>query len=201
MIASLNGKLTYKSPGHIHVEVNGVGYRVFIPLSTFYVLSDEGAEVQLHIYTAVREDAIHLFGFYTSEERQLFEMLLTVNGIGPKLALNLLSGIAPADFIGAVFSEDRAKLTRIPGVGKKMAERIILELRDKLVKIDAGTAEQAPRDTTAPADVVREEALSALVNLGYKKNRAKTVVDRVFDEAPHTMNLEQALKKALRLIS
>ncbi|MGB4547828.1 MAG: helix-hairpin-helix domain-containing protein, partial [Syntrophales bacterium] len=100
-----------------------------------------------------------------------------------------------------VFSEDRAKLTRIPGVGKKMAERIILELRDRLVKIDTETAEQTPRDKIAPLDVVREEVLSALVNLGYKRNRAKTVVDRVFDEAPQTMNLEQALKKALRLIS
>ena len=201
MIASINGTLTFKSPGHITVEVSGVGYRIFIPLSTFYELSDEGTMVRLHIYTAVREDAIHLFGFCTSEEKQLFEVLLTVNGIGPRLALGLLSGITPRDFIGAVFTEDRTTLTRIPGVGKKMAERIILELRDKLVRLDAAAAGGTIKDKTRPMDTLRDDALSALVNLGYKKSTAKTILDRVFDDSPGVMSLEEALKKALQMMS
>ena len=201
MIASINGTLTFKSPGHITVEVSGVGYRIFIPLSTFYELSDEGTMVRLHIYTAVREDAIHLFGFCTSEEKQLFEVLLTVNGIGPRLALGLLSGITPRDFIGAVFTEDRTTLTRIPGVGKKMAERIILELRDKLVRLDAAAAGGAIKDKARPMDALRDDALSALVNLGYKKSTAKTILDRVFDDSPGVMSLEEALKKALQMMS
>jgi len=201
MIASINGTLTFKSPGHITVEVSGVGYRIFIPLSTFYELSDEGTMVRLHIYTAVREDAIHLFGFCTSEEKQLFEILLTVNGIGPRLALSLLSGITPRDFIGAVFTEDRTTLTRIPGVGKKMADRIILELRDKLVRFDAAEAGGTIKDKTRPMDTLRDDALSALVNLGYKKSTAKTILDRVFDDSPGVMSLEEALKKALQMMS
>jgi len=201
MIASINGTLTFKSPGHITVEVSGVGYRIFIPLSTFYELSDEGTMVRLHIYTAVREDAIHLFGFCTSEEKQLFEVLLTVNGIGPRLALGLLSGITPRDFIGAVFTEDRTTLTRIPGVGKKMAERIILELRDKLVRLDAAAAGGAIKDKARPMDALRDDALSALVNLGYKKSTAKSILDRVFDDSPDVISLEVALKKALQMMS
>ena len=201
MIASIHGTLTFKSPAHVTVEVSGVGYRIFIPLSTFYELSDEGTMVRLHIYTAVREDAIHLFGFCTSDEKQLFEVLLTVNGIGPRLALSLLSGIAPRDFIGAVFSEDRATLTRIPGVGKKLAERIILELRDKLVRLDAAAAGEGVKDKASPADTLREDALSALVNLGYKKSTAKTIVNRVFDDSPGVISLEEALKKALQRMS
>ena len=124
--------------GPHHREVHGIGYRVFIPLSTFYDLADEGSSVFLNIFTAVREDAIHLYGFRTPEEKNLFELLLSVNGIGPKLAINLLSGIASADFIRAVFTEDRQTLTKIPGVGKKMAERIILELRDRVIKLAPG---------------------------------------------------------------
>jgi len=201
MIASIHGMLTFKSPGHVTVEVSGVGYRIFIPLSTFYELSDEGTMVRLHIYTAVREDAIHLFGFCTSEEKQLFEVLLTVNGIGPRLALGLLSGITPRDFIGAVFTEDRTTLTRIPGVGKKMAERIILELRDKLVRLDAAAAGGAIKDKARPMDALRDDALSALVNLGYKKSTAKSILDRVFDDSPDVISLEEALKKALQMMS
>jgi Holliday junction DNA helicase RuvA len=201
MIASIHGTLTFKSPGHITVEVSGVGYRVFIPLSTFYELSDEGTMVRLHIYTIVREDAIHLYGFRTPEEKQLFELLLSVNGIGPRLALSLLSGITPRDFIGAVFTEDRTTLTRIPGVGKKMAERIILELRDKLVRLDAAAAGEGIKDKASSVDALREDALSALVNLGYKKSTAKTIVNRVFDDSPDVISLEEALKKALQLMS
>ena len=200
MIASLQGILKSKSPGHITVEVNGIGYRVFIPLSTFYELADEGAEVALHIFTAVREDAIHLYGFRTPEEKQLFELLLSVNGIGPKLAIGLLSGISPAHFIRAVFTEDRQTLTKIPGVGKKMADRMILELRDRVIKLaPPETREEARADR--PLDAVREDALSALVNLGYKKSVAKMVLERVLDEAGDGFALEEVLKRTLKELS
>jgi Holliday junction DNA helicase RuvA len=200
MIASLNGILRFKSPGHITVEVNGVGYRVFIPLSTFYELSDEGSSVVLNIFTAVREDAIHLYGFRTPGEKQLFELLLSVNGIGPKLAINLLSGISSTDFIRAVFTEDRQTLTKIPGVGKKMAERMILELRDRVIKLEPGAVREEARAESA-LDTIREDALSALVNLGYKKSHAKTVVDRIFDTVGSGLALEEALKQALKELS
>jgi len=200
MIASLTGILRFKSPGHVTVEVNGVGYRVFIPLSTFYELSEEGSTVALNVFTAVREDAIHLYGFRTLEEKQLFELLLSVNGIGPKLAIGLLSGISPADFIRAVFTEDRQALTKIPGVGKKMAERMILELRDRVIKLAPPEA-RAEAKAQSPLDAVREDALSALVNLGYRKSAAKMVLDRVLEESGGELALEEVLKRALRELS
>ncbi len=200
MIASLTGILRFKSPGHITVEVNGVGYRVFIPLSTFYELAEEGTAIALNVYTAVREDAIHLYGFRTPEEKQLFELLLSVNGIGPKLAIGLLSGISSADFIRAVFTEDRQTLTKIPGIGKKMAERMILELRDRVIKLAPQESREEAR-AERPLDAVREDALSALVNLGYKKSAAKMVLDRVLDEAGDGLALEEVLKRALKELS
>jgi Holliday junction DNA helicase RuvA len=200
MIASLQGILTFKSPGHITVEVHGIGYRVFIPLSTFYELADEGSSITLNIFTAVREDAIHLYGFRTPEEKKLFELLLSVNGIGPKLAINLLSGISSADFIRAVFTEDRQTLTKIPGVGKKMADRMILELRDRVIKLDTDAArEEAKEELTL--DAVREDALSALVNLGYKKSYARSVLDKIADGSSQQWNLEDLLKEALKRLS
>ncbi len=200
MIASLHGILRFKCSSHITVEVNGIGYRVFIPLSTFYELSDEGLPVVLNIYTAVREDAIHLYGFQTSEEKQLFELLLSVNGIGPRLAINLLSGISSSDFIRAVFTEDRQTLMKIPGVGKKMADRMILELRDKVVKLDAGSVQGDVKEERG-LDSVREDALSALVNLGYKKNYARSVLDKIMDGSPAQRTLEELLKEALKHLS
>jgi Holliday junction DNA helicase RuvA len=169
MIASLQGILTFKSAGHITVEVNGIGYRVFIPLSTFY-------------------------------EKKLFELLLSVNGIGPKLAINLLSGISSADFIRAVFTEDRQTLTKIPGVGKKMADRIILELRDRVIKL---APEEAREEVKAEStlDAIREDALSALVNLGYKKSFARTVLDKIIDGSSQPWSLEELLKEALKHLS
>jgi len=200
MIASLTGILRFKSPGHITVDVNGIGYRVFIPLSTFYELADEGSPIALNVYTAVREDAIHLYGFRTPEEKQLFELLLSVNGIGPKLAIGLLSGISSADCIGAGVTDYRQTLTKIPGVGKKMAERMILELRDRVIKLASPeTREEAKASDSL--DAVREDALSALVNLGYKKSVAKMVLDRVLDEAGDGLALEEVLKRALKELS
>jgi Holliday junction DNA helicase RuvA len=200
MIASLQGILTFKSPGHITVEVHGIGYRVFIPLSTFYDLADEGATISLNIFTAVREDAIHLYGFRTPEEKNLFELLLSVNGIGPKLAINLLSGIAAADFIRAVFKEDRQTLTKIPGVGKKMAERIILELRDRVIKLAPAEIQKEIKPESS-LDAVREDALSAMVNLGYKKSYARSVLDQIVDGSARQWNLESILKEALKRLS
>ena len=200
MIASLYGILRFKSPGHITVEVNGIGYRVFIPLSTFYELAEEGSSVALNVFTAVREDAIHLYGFCTSEEKQLFELLLSVNGIGPKLAINLLSGISSADFIRAVFTEDRQTLTKIPGVGKKMADRIILELRDRIIKMaPEQTGDEVKVESTL--DAIREDALSALVNLGYKKSYARSVLDLIEDGSSQQWTLEGLLKEALKRLS
>jgi len=200
MIASLQGILTFKSPGHITVEVHGIGYRVFIPLSTFYELADEGSSVSLNIFTAVREDAIHLYGFRTPEEKKLFELLLSVNGIGPKLAINLLSGISSADFIRAVFTEDRQTLTKIPGVGKKMADRMILELRDRVIKLDTDAAREETKEERT-LDAVREDALSALVNLGYKKSYARSLLDQIVDGSAQQWNLEGLLKEALKRLS
>ena len=200
MIASLQGILTFKSPGHITVEVNGVGYRVFIPLSTFYELADEGSPIALNVYTAVREDAIHLYGFRTPEEKQIFELLLSVNGIGPKLAIGLLSGVSPADFVRAVFMEDRQTLTKIPGVGKKTAERMILELRDRVIKLAPQEKREESKEEGSP-DTVREDALSALVNLGYKKSAARTVLERVLTGPGERLVLEEALKRALKELS
>jgi len=200
MIASLQVILTFKSPGHITVEVNGVGYRVFIPLSTFYELADEGSPIALNVYTAVREDAIHLYGFRTPEEKQIFELLLSVNGIGPKLAIGLLSGVSPADFVRAVFMEDRQTLTKIPGVGKKTAERMILELRDRVIKLAPQEKREESKEEGSP-DTVREDALSALVNLGYKKSAARTVLERVLTGPGERLVLEEALKRALKELS
>jgi Holliday junction DNA helicase RuvA len=200
MIASLQGILTFKSPGHITVEVRGIGYRVFIPLSTFYDLAEEGSSISLHIFTAVREDAIHLYGFRTPEEKNLFELLLSVNGIGPKLAITLLSGISSAEFIRAVFTEDRQNLMKIPGVGKKMAERIILELRDRVIKLAPGQIQDEVKPESF-LDAVREDALSALVNLGYKKSYARSVLDQIVDGSAQQWNLEGILKEALKRLS
>lgn len=200
MIASLQGILTFKSPGRITVEVHGIGYRVFIPLSTFYDLADEGSTISLNIFTAVREDAIHLYGFRTPEEKNLFELLLSVNGIGPKLAINLLSGIASADFIRAVFTEDRQTLTKIPGVGKKMAERIILELRDRVIKLAPGEIREEIKPESS-LDGVLEDALSALVNLGYKKSYARSLLDQIVEGSVRQWNLEGILKEALKRLS
>jgi len=166
MIAHLRGRLIAKHPNQAIVEAGGVGYDVVISVPTFSDLPGVGADVSLHIHTHVREDAIALFGFLRPEEKQLFEKLLSVSGIGPKLAITILSGMAAADMVGAIRGNDVAKLTRIPGIGKKTAERMVLELRDKLQ--DFTTAPAAP-----PASPVEEDVISALVNLGYQRGAAE----------------------------
>src|SRR5215203_5401672 len=177
MIALLRGSLVDKSASRLVVDVNGVGYEVLVPLSTFYGLGDAGAAVTLRIHTHVREDVIALYGFGTRLEQDLFERLIAISGVGPKLALAVLSGIEPAELIRAVRTQDVARLTRIPGVGKKTAERIGLELKDRLPASLEASGPAAP--PSSPADQLRDDLLSALVNLGYHRPLAEKAVEKV----------------------
>src|SRR6478672_1174796 len=174
MIAHLRGKLLAKHPNQAIVETAGVGYDVTISVPTFSDLPATGAEISLHIHTHVREDQIALYGFLRPSEKTLFEKLLTVSGIGPKLAITILSGMAADEMVGAIRGNDIARLTRIPGIGKKTAERMVLELRDKLVVEKAGEIASAP--TLSP---IEEDVVSALVNLGYQKAAAEKALAAV----------------------
>jgi holliday junction DNA helicase RuvA len=168
MIAHLRGKLLAKHPNQAIVETAGVGYDVTISVPTFSDLPETGSEVALHIHTHVREDAIALYGFLRSSEKALFEKLITVSGIGPKLAITILSGMAADEMVGAIRGNDVARLTRIPGIGRKTAERLVLELRDKLPETTSASV------TAVPAlGAVEEDVLSALVNLGYQRAAAE----------------------------
>jgi holliday junction DNA helicase RuvA len=195
MIAVLRGSISEKTPSRVIVDVAGVGYDVLVPLSTFYVLGEPGAAVTLRIHTHVREDVIALYGFITRLEQDLFERLIAINGVGPKLALAVLSGIEPAELIRAIRTQDVVRLTRIPGIGKKTAERIGLELKDRL-PASPHIAEPAPAASTA-ADQLRDDLLSALVNLGYQRPVAEKSVDKVLQAQPDA-RFEAALKDVLR---
>lgn len=195
MIASLNGILAQKSMESVVVDVGGVGYKVSVSLNTFARLPGAGERVFLFVHTAVREDDIALFGFIEESEKKVFLKLIGVNGIGPKLALTILSGIAPTDLIDALHREDLARLTAISGIGRKTAERMILDLKDKLKEL---LTEDRLRVPSGPRGLI-EEATSALVNLGY--NRA--VAEKTLSHVPLTEGapLEQILRKALRILS
>lgn len=193
MIARLEGRLVEKTPSRLIVDVGGVGYDVLVPLSTFYGLGDPGSAVTLRIHTHVREEVIALFGFATPLEQDLFERLIAINGIGPKLALAVLSGIDPGELVRAIRAQDVARLTRIPGVGKKTAERIGLELKDRLPSATAGPAESP----AAAADDRRADLLSALTNLGYKGAVAEKAVDAAVKKAPDAP-FEALLRDILR---
>ena len=196
MIAFLRGRLLDKQPNLLVVDVQGVGYEVHVPLSTYYDVGDAGADVALRIYTHVREEAFHLYGFLTTIEQQLFERLIAISGIGPKLAVAVLSGIESRDLIGAVQRGDVARLTGIPGVGRKTAERMVLELKDRLAQLDvtAGAGEPA---SPAPGERLRDDVLSALQNLGYHRPLAERAVDSMLSSSSEP-SFEQALKAALR---
>ena len=194
MIGALRGRILEKAPNRIVVDVQGVGYEVHIPLSTYYDLGDNDSDVTLRIYTHVREDALQLFGFLSDIERQMFERLLSVSGIGPKLAVAVLSGLETRDLVAAVQRADVARLTTIPGVGRKTAERIVLELKDRLAHIAAAPIEEAIPRT---ADRGRADLLSALQNLGYHRPQAEKAVDAVLRTSPD-MSFEQTLRMALR---
>lgn len=196
MIALLTGRIASKSPEAVVLDVNGVGYRVQVPFSTYFDLPAEGATVTLHIHTHVKEDAIHLFGFRTPLEKQFFQLLLTVSGVGPKLGRDILSNVQAEELAGALSRGDLVRLSAIPGIGKKTAERLVLELREKVKKLGL---ELAPR-TTTPSQAVEsgliDDVTSALVNLGYKE----ALVTKVLAELspPDDMPMEAVLKHALK---
>jgi Holliday junction DNA helicase RuvA len=187
MIGTLNGKLISRKPGNTIIDVNGVGYIVSLSLNSLSQLPAEGSTVFVHIHTYVREDSIQLFGFINEEEKKIFTTLINISGIGPKVALNILSGIPTDKFIEAVETENVALLNRIPGVGKKTASRLILELKEKLPS------------STEKKDAVYEDVLSALVNLGYKKTQASAAIDKIY--ADGEKDIETLLKETLKYLT
>jgi len=195
MIAHLRGRLLEKHPNRVIVDVSGVGYDVHVPLSTFYEMAEAGEEIALRIHTHVREDALLLYGFATPLELQIFERLISVSGIGPKLALAVLSGIEPNELVSAIRTANVARLTGIPGIGKKIAERIGLELKDKMASFVA--AEMAASHTTAAAETLRDDVLSALMNLGYHRPLAERAVDSAIKKSTSS-TFESVLRYALR---
>ena len=195
MIAHLRGEILRKSPQEVVVDVAGVGYRVLIPVSTFYRLGGEGEPVRLLVHTHVREDALSLFGFASRGEQALFERLIEVAGVGPRLAVNILSGIEAGELADALRASDVARLTRIPGVGKKTAERLVLELKDKMPKVAA-----TPEAGEPAAGGVKEDLASTLVNLGYSRAEAEKGAERAVREDGGGP-FEDLLRRALRVLS
>ena len=196
MIGQLTGKILSCSPGRVLLDVTGVGYDVQIPLSTFYALSAGGAGslVSVHVHTHVREDALQLFGFSSRGERAIFEQLIAISGVGPRMALAILSGIGVDELRDAVLQQDRARLQKIPGVGKKTAERLLLELRDRLGVCAGAQGEPGEED---PNLGLRPDAISALVNLGYSHEVATRVVDKALSGPDDSPTLEGVLRAAL----
>lgn len=187
MIGSLRGKLISRRPDNVIVEVGGVGYHINVPLNILSNLPQEGSNIFLYIYTHVREDSLQLYGFATEDEKRIFTTLLGITGIGPKMALNILSGISHHDFIEAIEKEDVALLCRIPGLGKKTAHRLILELREKLPSVEK------------PRDRVFEDTLSALVNLGYKKSEAQESLEMAYKKG--YKDIESLLRESLKYLT
>ena len=200
MIAHLSGRLLEKTTQSMIIENGGVGYQVLVPLSTFYALPEEGQRVGLHIYTYVREDALLLFGFQSILEKSIFLMLISVSGIGPKLAINILSGIGPEELIEAMARGDSPRLQSIPGVGKKTAERIALELKDKALKIMGDRPITTQPLASGEDKRVIEDAVSALINLGYPAKSAKTAIDKA-SAGLEEISLERLIKEGLKLLA
>ncbi len=196
MIALLTGRLRRKAVDHLIIEVSGVGYQVQTPLSTFYKLPDVGEEVTLHIHTHVREDALSLFGFLGEEEKCLFLLLMGVSGIGPRLALGMLSSLSVADIAAAIQTSDDSKLCTIPGIGKKTAARLVLELKDKTKLLPVFAA---PSDRMDAAIDHREDALSALMSLGYKKQQAEEALKKVL-HVQDGFTIEALIREALAVL-
>jgi len=197
MIALLTGQIAYRSADHIILDVGGVGYRLQIPLSTFYALPEEG-KVQLRVHTHVKEDAIHLFGFLSEAEKKFFALLISVSGVGPKLAITVLSHIPTNELGQALVGGDAARLTAIPGIGKKSAERLILELQDKAAELTIGLPAQTIGSVSVGGENTHQDAISALVNLGYKESLAKKALGGI-EIQPNTP-LEDILKGALKIL-
>lgn len=206
MIACLQGEFLHKSPETLIINVGGVGYEVYFSQANHVRLPDLGDEVFLHIYTVVREDALNLYGFIDREEKDMFCLLMGVSGVGPKLALNILSGISPSAISRAISTEDIARLTQLPGVGKKTAERLCLELKDKVQFVPESQALGATEGALDILDDQRfNDALSALINLGYPPVKAKEALRAVHHQVPEetyaVMSLEELLRHALRSLA
>ena len=205
MIAHLSGTLFSKQATSVIVDVGGVGYEVTIPLSTFYDLEDTGKTVQLRIYTHVREDTLQLYGFKTIRERELFLKIISVSGIGPKLGITLLSGMSADELIAAIRTNDLARLTLIPGIGRKTAERLVIELREKVAALTSAQLEDALTMKAAATgevrqDDVRADALSALLNLGYQRVSAEKALDNAVAEGGE-LTVETVLRRVLRKLA
>lgn len=197
MIAALTGRLACKSPSQITLDVQGVGYEVFIPLSTFYSLPDINESASLRIHTHLREDAIQLFGFLTTTEKDAFILLTGISGIGPKLALSVLSTLSVTDLVSAIQAGDMEKLATVPGIGKKSAGRIVLELKDKVDRLHAMPAAVATV-TGDPSSHLHDDALSALVNLGYRAQEAKDIIKRITQAQSSPMPLKDLIRETLK---
>lgn len=202
MIAFLSGRLLEKQANTLIVDVNGVGYEVSIPLSTFYEIGDIGSEVQLRIYTHVREDAISLFGFTTSREREIFLRLISVQGIGAKSGIAILSGLSADELILALRTEDLGRLSSIPGIGRKTAERMVIELRDKIGDVNVPGTAALDASTTGSdlSDDVFEDALSALINLGYQRNSAEKAM-KIAAKDCTDLSVQKLLKRSLQVLA
>ena len=202
MIAHLTGTVLLKQPNIVVIDVNGVGYEVTIPVSTFYDIPDVGEPISLRVHTYVREDVLQLFGFRTGREKDLFLKLTSVSGIGPRLAITILSGMNPDELIPAIRANDLARLTAIPGVGKKTAERVVMELRDKMAAMMGPEAEAAyaAGPAAGSGDAVRDDTIAALLSLGYQRALAEKAVARALSENP-SQSIEQLLRASLKLLS
>lgn len=194
MIAHIRGQILSKSPNSVVLECAGVGYELAISVATFTELGNEGATAALHVHTHVREDALALFGFAELAEKRLFEKLLTISGIGPKLAITVLSGISAERLVGAIRGGDHLTLTKVPGIGKKTAERVVLELKDKLDDM----AGAAPQNAATPSlGTVAEDVLSALLNLGYSRPVAQKAIETVAKDASFAGDFEKLFRAAM----
>lgn len=197
MIALLTGKISHKSPGSIVLDVNGVGYRVQIPFSTYYELPEPGAQISLNIYTHVKEDAISLYGFRTLAEKNFFQLLISVSGIGPKLAKDILSNVQTGELAAAIVRADLGRLSAVPGIGRKTAERLVLELKDKVLKLDPA-APVLEGEGMPPSAGIEDDVASALVNLGYKEAVVKKTIAELRVSSDDSM--EEVLKQALKAL-
>lgn len=195
MIALLTGTVAHKAPDTVILDVGGVGYRVQIPFSTYFELPEPGAACTLHVHTHVKEDAIHLFGFRSAQEKQCFQLLLSVSGVGPKLARDILSNIQPPELAAALANGNLTRLSAIPGIGKKTAERLVLELKDKVRKLDIAQPQSSAMQPTAAAEIL-DDVASALTNLGYKDMQVRKILDEL--SLPVNASMETILKLALK---
>jgi Holliday junction DNA helicase RuvA len=197
MIAALTGRLAHKAPSHVTLDVHGVGYEVFIPLSTFYALPEINESASLSVHTHLREDAIQLYGFVTTLEKDSFILLTSISGIGPKLALSVLSALNVPDLVAAILAGDVEKLSSVPGIGKKTAARIALELKDKVERLRV-TPGPIPQAASGPMGRLQDDALSALVNLGYKAADVKAAITRAVQARPEPVPLTELIREVLK---